>query len=150
MLVGAVQETKWFGSDIWRADGYTLLHSGRPLPNDSENAVRKEDVGILLDERATDAWRAADEAWEGVSSRIITARLMIARKGQRVPGGSRETSNTFATVVSVYAPTAKAPHHVKQQFSEDLQNTVDKIPDFRCVDPSRGFQCMCQTQGNSE
>ena len=126
--VGAVQETKWFGSDIWQADGYTLLHSGRPLPGDSESAARKEGVGILLDEKATNAWRAAGEAWEATSSRIISARLKIVRVGQRIPGGSRETSNTFATVISVYAPTAKAPSHVKQKFYEDLQSTVDKVP----------------------
>ena len=28
----------------------------------------------------------------------------------------------------MYAPTAKAPFHVKQQFVGDLQNTVDKVP----------------------
>ena len=127
--IGAVQETKWFGSDIWQANGCTLLHSGRPLPGNSENALRKEGVGILLDEKATNAWRAAGEAWEAVNSRIVTARLKITCVGERRPGGSRETSNTFATVISVYAPTAKAPSHVKQQFSGDLQSTVDKIPD---------------------
>ena len=99
MSVGAVQETKWFGSDIWQAGGYTHLHSGRPLAGDSEKAVRKEGVGILLDEKATNLWRAAGEAWEAVSSRIITARLKIIRIGQRIPGGSIETSNTFATVM---------------------------------------------------
>ena len=26
--VGAIQETKWFGSDIWHAEGYTFLHLG--------------------------------------------------------------------------------------------------------------------------
>ena len=46
--------------------------------------------------------------------------------GQRVPGGPREISDSYyATVLSVYAPTAKAP---SQYFSENLQNTVDKIP----------------------
>ena len=39
--------------DIWQAGGYTLLHSGRPLPSNSESTVRREGVGILLDERAT-------------------------------------------------------------------------------------------------
>ena len=55
--------------------------------------------------------------------------LKIARVGQRMPGGSRETSNTFITVISAYTPTAKAPPHLKQQFFEDLQTTVDKVPD---------------------
>ena len=31
-------------------------------------------------------------------------------------------------MISVYATTAKAPSHVKQQFSGNLQSTVDKIP----------------------
>ena len=44
------------------------LHSGRSLPGDGENAVWKEAVGILLDERATNAWRAGGDAWEAVSS----------------------------------------------------------------------------------
>ena len=34
--VAGVQESKWFGKDVWpAADGYTFLHSGRPLPNSS-------------------------------------------------------------------------------------------------------------------
>ena len=53
--VGANQETKWFGSDIWQAKGYTFLHSGRPMPSDHENAIRREGVGFALDEKATAA-----------------------------------------------------------------------------------------------
>ena len=64
--IGAVQETKWFGCNVWQADGHTLLHSGRSLPGNNENGARKEGIGILLDERATNAWRAAGEAWDAV------------------------------------------------------------------------------------
>ena len=102
MSIGAVQETKWFGCDVWQADGYTLLHSGRPLPGNSENAVRKEGVRILIDERATKAWRAAGETWDAVSSRILTARLKITHVGQRIPAWRpKRNINTFATVISV-------------------------------------------------
>ena len=73
--VAAVQETKWFGMDVSEAQGYTLLHSGRPLPSGDEPAVRKKGVGIALDERATSAWREAGEKWNAVSSRIVTADL---------------------------------------------------------------------------
>ena len=45
-----------------------------------------------------------------------------------MPGGFRERSDTFVTVISVYAPTAKAPPQVKQRFIEDLQDAVDKVP----------------------
>ena len=69
----------------------------------------------------------AGEAWEAVSSRIVTTRLKLARRGQKIPGGSRETHDTFVTVISVYAPTPKAPPHVKLQFVGDLQNTVEKV-----------------------
>ena len=31
--VAGVQETRWFGEDVWPAiGGFTFLHSGRPLP----------------------------------------------------------------------------------------------------------------------
>ena len=32
-------------------------------------------MGILLDRHATMAWKNAGEAWEAVSSRVVTARL---------------------------------------------------------------------------
>ena len=31
--VAGMQETKWFGKDVWEIDGYTLLHSGQQLPD---------------------------------------------------------------------------------------------------------------------
>ena len=126
MSVAGIQETKWFGVDVWPADGYTFLHSGRPLPRDGESAARNEGVGIALNEKATAAWKEAGEAWEAVSSGIVTARLKIASQGQRRPGGSREITSTYVTVVSVYAPTAKAPPGVKQKFSAD-QDTLDTV-----------------------
>ena len=61
------------------------------MPSDHENAIKREGVGIALDEKARAAWRAPGEAWEAVSSRIVTARLKLARRGQRIPCGSRET-----------------------------------------------------------
>ena len=85
------------------ASGYTFLHSGRPLPAEGDAAVRKEGVGILLDERATAAWRQAGEVWQAVSSRIVVARLKWVGRGQRRVGGSRETSDLYVSVVCVYA-----------------------------------------------
>ena len=62
--IAGIQETKWFGNDVWPADGYTFLHSGRPLPSDQERAARNEGVGIALDKKATAAWKNAGEVWE--------------------------------------------------------------------------------------
>ena len=126
--VAGIQESKWFGSDVWAADGYTFLHSGRPLPSEEERFMRNEGVGIALDETATAAWRDAGEVWEAVSSRVIMARLKWSSAGQRRPGGSREARSLFLSVVSVYAPTAKARPGVKQQFATEVQDVFDKIP----------------------
>ena len=130
--VVAIQETKWFGKAVWQADGHAFLHSGRPLPKDGEPAVRNEGVGILLDERATAAWKEVGEVWDAISSRIVTARLKLVGAGQGKSGGSREKKNTYHSVVCVYAPTAKAPPGVAQRFTEDLQDTVDKFQHQMC------------------
>ena len=126
--VAAIQETKWFGSDVWEAQGYLFLHSGRPLPKEGEVAARNEGVGIALDERATKAWKEAGEVWRAVSSRIVVARLKVSSAGQRKPGGSRGTRNTYITVISAYAPTAKAPPAVTQKFMDDLQDVMNTVP----------------------
>ena len=51
-----------FGTQEWKSDGFTFLHSGRRLPEEGESAVRKEGVGILLDDRDTAALKEAGEA----------------------------------------------------------------------------------------
>ena len=70
VAIAGIQETKWFGKDVWNANGFTLLHSGRPMPDESEPQVRNEGVGIVLNEQATTAWKDVGEIWEAVSSRV--------------------------------------------------------------------------------
>ena len=54
--VGGIQETKWFGADVWpAANGYILLHSGRPAPLPDDAVARREGIGLALDVRATAA-----------------------------------------------------------------------------------------------
>ena len=74
VAVAGIQESRWFGSDVWDAGEYTFLHSGRPLPDAGASALRNEGVGIALDKVATEAWKNAGEKWEAVSSRIVMAR----------------------------------------------------------------------------
>ena len=128
ITVAVIQEMKWYRSDVWKPDGYTLLHSGRPLPDEDEPQTRNEGVGILLDRCATAAWKDAGESWEAISSRVVTARLKVRRCGQRRHGGSRETRDTYMTVVSAYAPTLKAPPGIKAKFVNELQDVTDKVP----------------------
>ena len=114
-----------FGSDVWQAGTYTLLHSGRPLPSDSDRATRNEGVGIVLDEKASAAWRNAGEQWEAVSSRLVTARLQWRR---RSASERKKSERVYLTVLCAYAPTAKAPPSVKEKFFTELQDTIDKVP----------------------
>ena len=100
VAVAGIQETKWFGKDTWTVDGYTLLHSGRTLSDEGDPQVRNKGVGILLDRHARVAWKNAGESWEAVSSRVVTARLKVVRRGQRRLGGLRESSSTHMTVVA--------------------------------------------------
>ena len=127
VAVAGIQETKWFGKDTWTVDGYTLLHSGHTLPDEGDPQVRNEGVGILLDRHAPVAWKNAGESWEAVISRVVTARLKVVGRGQRRPGGLRVTSSPHMTVVSAYAPTAKAPLGVKAKFFDELQDALDRV-----------------------
>ena len=59
--VAGIQQTKWFGKDVWDAEGYTFLHSGQPLPDQRDRAVRNDGVEIVLDAKATTSWKEAGE-----------------------------------------------------------------------------------------
>ena len=127
--IAGIQETKWFGNDVWPADGYTFLHSGRPLPSDQERAARNEGVGIALDKKATAAWKNAGEVWEAVSSRVVMARLKWAGVVKKKHGRHKRDKDMYMSVIYVYAPTAKAPPGIKQKFFAELQDALDKIPE---------------------
>ena len=124
VAVAGIQESRWFGSDVWDAGEYTFLHSGRPLPDAGASALRNEGVGIALDKVATEAWKNAGEKWEAVSSRIVMARL----KWLKLEKKRWRQHETHVSIVCAYAPTAKAPPDIKQTFYLDLQDTIDKIP----------------------
>ena len=126
--VAGIQETKWFGKDVWPVDRYTFLHSGCPLPGDQERASRNEGVGIALEEKATVAWKNAGEVWNAISSRIISARLKWVHTGKKKGGWSRKASGTYVSVVCAYEPKAKALPSIKLKFYDDLQDTIDRIP----------------------
>ena len=90
IAITAIQEPKWFESDVWRADGYTFLHSGRRLPNCDGPARRNEGVGIMLNPGMTEAWRRAGEQWTAVSSRLV-----VARGRSKFPRGGGGTSSAW-------------------------------------------------------
>ena len=130
VAVAAIQETKWFGSDVWSSSGFTMLHSGRDLPRaEDESARRNEGVGLVLNMEMTNAWKNAGREWTAVSSRIVVARFKLADSGDHFASGRwTRRSDLFLTIVSVYAPTSKASMPTKNQFYSDLQRTLDGIP----------------------
>ena len=77
IAVVGIQETEWFGSDAWpTTGGYTLLHSGRSIPNIYvTDGIVREGVGILMNKRATASWMAAGKEWSAVSSRLMISGL---------------------------------------------------------------------------
>ena len=47
VTLAGIQETKWFGSDVWPAeDGWIFLHSGRLLPSAEDVVQHGVGVGI--------------------------------------------------------------------------------------------------------
>ena len=124
--VTGISETKWFGQAVYEVEGYTILHSGRPVPTDAPMA-RNEGVAIVLDPALTAAWKEAGGVWEAVSSRIVSARLKVTvKKSVRSPK-SHDQCPSFLTLVNVYAPTFKSAVEVKEQFYADLQAVIDAV-----------------------
>jgi len=98
-----VSECRWTGAGKMKvATGETILYSGRE--NEHEGGV-----AIVLKRKALDALME----WTPVSDRIITARLYS--KFRKI------------TIVQVYAPHNEREEGEKDQFYEDLQETIDKI-----------------------
>ena len=46
--VTGISETKWFGKAVYEVEGYSILHSGRPVPSEAPMA-RNEGVAVVLD-----------------------------------------------------------------------------------------------------
>ena len=120
IYAAGISETKWFNSNMYEVEGHVVLHSGRELPKEGESFQRSEGVGIVLSPIAAKAWRDGGEQWEPVSPKIVTARLRLGKEGNQY---------RFLHLVSVYAPTFRAPQQVKDDFFEDVQRVIDKVPE---------------------
>ena len=79
----------------------------------------------MLSPSMTAMWKRGGGQWSAVSSRIISARIQFGLKGERLRNGQRRRSDFFVTILNIYAPTNKAPPHVKLQFGEELRSVMD-------------------------
>ena len=119
MDVVCVSETKWFGEDIYEVDGFTVLHSGRGVPQSGDAIQHGEGVAIVLDPFIANAWKDSGSVWSAVSSRIVSARLRLCL---------RDSLKLNVTIISVYAPTHQAPAELRDQFYDDLQAVISLAP----------------------
>ena len=109
---------------MYLVDGYTVVHSGRPVPAAGDVAQRGEGVGIVLDPVLSEAWQNGGEVCNPVSSRIVTLWLLLSEK--EVPG---VCSRSFCiSLISVYASTHRSCPDVKNDFYNDLQALLNSMP----------------------
>ena len=113
--VAGLQETKWFGCDVYDVAGCMVLTSGRPLPDTEDSFQRGEGVALVLLDWAVEAWKNGGRQWKAWSSRIVTASVQVEKSRLHF--------------VSCYAPTRSARREDKDAFYEDLSAVLTGIPD---------------------
>ena len=96
--VAALQETKWFGSEVYHVSGSVVLTAGR-TPGQGENVERVEGVALVFSGLAVDAWKRRSSQWSAWSSRAVSACLQV---GKGAAGRLH--------VVSCYTPTRAASY----------------------------------------
>ena len=99
-------------------DGFVMAHSGRPVPGESDLVIRNEGVGIIMSPSVAAAWRKSGENRRAISSTIVCATMKL-----------QESRSRFVSVISVYAPTYNSSQEQKDIFYDDLQWTIDLVPE---------------------
>ena len=116
--VAGLQETRWFGREVYSVGDSIVLSSGRPVPQEGESLPRGEGVAIVLSGRALQAWRAGGSQWQAVSPRIAVARLRMS---------AQKKKSLSIHVVVCYAPTFRSSRDAKDIFFDDLQRVLRSL-----------------------
>ena len=82
--MGALEETKWFGSEVYMVGESVVLTAGRDVPGIGHVKQRGEEVAIVLTGPAIGAWKAGGKCWKAWNSRIISAILISGSRSQTV------------------------------------------------------------------
>ena len=114
--VAALQETKWFGRNVYVVGESVVLTAGRKTPQRNESRQRGEEVAIVLSKEAATVWRAGGEQWSAWGSRIVKVSL-----------GSGKGSLSRIHILSCYAPTFAASRE-DELFFNNLQQALDEVP----------------------
>ena len=115
MKVVGLQETKWFGCDVYDVAGSVVLTVGRAVPDSNDSLQRGEGVALVLLGSSIDAWKAGGQQWKAWSSRLVTACLKIGNKSLHV--------------ASCYALTRSVRREEKDRLYDKLGSFIDGVPD---------------------
>ena len=106
--VGALQETKWFGDNVYEVNGSVVLTAGLPTPADGVTVQRGEGVASVLVDPTLAAWKRGGKQWRVWSSRCLSALLEFTGCTGRLH------------VLSCYAPTRAALREDTDDFFNQL------------------------------
>ena len=104
----ALQETKWFGDNVYEVNGSVVLIAGQPTPADGVTVQRGERIASVLVGHALAAWKCGGKQWRVWSSRCLSALLEFTGCTGRLH------------VLSCYAPTRAALREDTDDFSINL------------------------------
>ena len=137
LLERALQETKWFGCEVYEVQGSVILTSGRSVPGNGEAVRRGEGVALVLRGIAIQAWRRGGKQWRAWSPRCVSVCLQL----------NKHTTSKLH-VVSVYAPTWAASRDVKEAFFQELENVISSIPSSECYVLLGDFNARVGSRGS--
>ena len=99
-----LSETKARGNGMKVVDGASYVYSG------VAEGRAKRGVAIIIAER----WADCLKSWRCVSERCVTVRLNVA--------------GLWMMLIQVYAPTDDADSQAKDEFYEEVQDTMNRVP----------------------
>ena len=117
IVVGALQETRWFGSEVYDVGDSVILTAGRSTPAQGQAVQRGEGVALVLRGLGLSAWRRGGKLCKAWSPRCVSASLQMD-----------ESAQSRLHVVSCYAPTRAASREDKEAFFQELENIISSVP----------------------
>ena len=113
-----MQETRWFGSEVYEVGESLLLTAGRERSAVGDSVQRREGIAIILSGPAICAWKRAGKQWKAWGSKAVSACLQV---------GDRGLSGKLH-VVSCYAPTRAVRRDVNVAFFQDMECFLSSVP----------------------
>ena len=100
--IRCLQETKWVGAKAKNIGGYKLWYTGK--------VSYRNDVGIIADEE----WKKNVVEVFRIGDRLISIKILVEEEA--------------INIISAYAPQVGAELHIKEQFRDELEEMIQRIP----------------------